>query len=33
MNKDNKTETESRMKRKNRVKHGTRRRKEIGETD
>ena len=29
MNKDNKTETESRMKRKNRVKQGTRRRKEI----
>ena len=33
MNKDNKTETESWMKRKNRVKQGTRRRKEIGETD
>ena len=33
MNKDNKTETESRMKKKNRVKEGTRRRKEIGETD
>ena len=33
MNKDNKTETESQMKRKNRVKQGTRRRKEKGETD